>query len=45
MPKYNPSTGKMELDGLTKAELCDKKIAHFSTTGAEGHQKMLLEVA
>jgi len=37
--------GKMELGGLTKAKLHDKKIAHFSTTRAEGHQKMLLKVA
>jgi hypothetical protein len=45
MPKYNPCMGKMELGGLTKAELCDKKITCFGTTRAEGHQKMLLEVA
>jgi hypothetical protein len=44
--KYNPDMGKMEMSGPTKAELRDKKIAHFgTTTRAEGHQKMLLEVA
>jgi hypothetical protein len=36
MPKYNPSMGKMELGGLTKAKLCNK-ITHFGTTWAEGH--------
>jgi hypothetical protein len=44
--KYNPDMGKMEMSGPTKAELHDKKIACFgTTTGAEGHRKMLLEVA
>ena len=44
--KYNLDMGKMEMSGPTKAELCDKKIARFgTTTRAEGHQKMLLEVA
>jgi hypothetical protein len=44
--KYNPDMGKMEMSGPTKAELHDKKITRFgTTTRAEGHQKMLLEVA
>jgi len=44
--KYNPDTGKMEMSGPTKAELRDKKITRFgTTTGVEGHQKMLLGVA
>jgi len=41
--QYNPSTGKMELDGLTKAELRNRQITCFSTTRAEGHWKMPLE--
>jgi len=46
LSKYNPDTGKMEMSGPTKAELHNKKIARFgTTTRAEGHQKMLLEVA
>jgi len=44
--KYNLDMGKMEMSGPTKAELHNKKIACFgTTTGAEGHRKMLLEVA
>src|SRR5882762_5639739 len=44
--KYNPDTGKMEMSGPTKAEIRDKKITRFgTTTGVEGHQKMLLGVA
>src|SRR5882762_11171140 len=44
--KYNPDTGKMEMSGPTKAEIRDKKITRFgTTTGAEGHRKMLLGVA
>jgi hypothetical protein len=44
--KYNLDMGKMEMSGPTKAELRDKKIAHFgTTTREEGHQKMLLGVA
>jgi hypothetical protein len=43
--KYNPDMGKMEMSNPTKAELRDNKITHFGTsTGAEGHRKMLLEV-
>jgi hypothetical protein len=45
MSKYNLSMGKMELHGPTKAEIHSKKIARFGTTRAEGHRKMLLEVA
>jgi hypothetical protein len=44
--KYNPDMGKMEMSGPTKAKLHNKKITPFgTTTRAEGHQKMLLEVA
>jgi hypothetical protein len=46
LSKYNPDMGKMEMSGPTKAKLCNKKITRFgTTTRAEGHQKMLLEVA
>ena len=47
MPKYSTTQaqGKWNLMVSPKTELCNKKIACFSTTRAEGHQKMFLEVA